>query len=235
MWETGSRSLCFSETFRMKRVFCVGYREWALRIYKKVQDETNNILIISKEFDEKIHIDLLEDFKPDYILFYGWSDFVPSAVTSRYKCLMLHPSRLPKYRGGSPLQNQIIRGVEKSAVTIFEMNDIMDGGRIYKQVDLSLEGDISDIFKRIERIGVAATKDILVGDYCAETQDESEASAFKRRRPSESEITIEEIRSCSAKYLHDKIRMLTDPYPNAFIRTSDGKKLLITASRIESS
>ena len=28
---------------------------------------------------------------------------------------MLHPSPLPKYRGGSPIQNQIINGEKKSA------------------------------------------------------------------------------------------------------------------------
>ena len=46
---------------------------------------------------------------------------------------MLHPSPLPKFRGGSPIQNQIIRGEKISAVTIFKINKIIDGGDIYFQ------------------------------------------------------------------------------------------------------
>ena len=46
---------------------------------------------------------------------------------------MLHPSPLPKFRGGSPIQNQIIRGKKISAVTIFKINKIIDGGDIYFQ------------------------------------------------------------------------------------------------------
>ena len=46
---------------------------------------------------------------------------------------MLHPSPLPKYRGGSPIQNQIIRGVVDSMVTIFVMNDKIDAGDIIAQ------------------------------------------------------------------------------------------------------
>jgi len=218
----------------MKRVFCVGYREWALRIYKAVQDETDNIVIISRDFNAEKQKGLLEDFKPDYILFFGWSDYVPEEITSNYRCLMLHPSRLPEYREGSPLQNQIINGVKESAVTIFEMNDIMDGGDIYKQVPLSLEGNICDIFQRIEDSGIIATKEILAGDFQAKAQDECASSVYKRRTPKESEITLGELKTCSAEYLHNKIRMLTDPYPNAFIRMTDGRKLVITATRIES-
>ena len=43
---------------------------------------------------------------------------------------MLHPSPLPKFRGGSPIQNQIIRNKKKSMVTIFRINNILDGGDI---------------------------------------------------------------------------------------------------------
>ena len=36
-----------------------------------------------------------------------------------------------------------------------------------------------------------------------------------------------------AEYLYNKIRMLANPYPNAFIRTADGKKLMITSAHIQ--
>ena len=46
---------------------------------------------------------------------------------------MLHPSKLPLFAGGSPLQNQIIRNVKQSAVTLFIMNEKIDQGNIIAQ------------------------------------------------------------------------------------------------------
>ena len=48
-----------------------------------------------------------------------------------------------------------------------------------------------------------------------------------------SEITLNELTTMPSTYLHDKIRMLQDPYPSAYIRTSDGKKLYIHKSSVQ--
>ena len=37
---------------------------------------------------------------------------------------------LPKFRGGSPIQNQIIRGITKSKISAFRVNSVIDGGDI---------------------------------------------------------------------------------------------------------
>ena len=145
---------------------------------------------------------------------------------------MLHPSPLPKYRGGSPLQNQIIAGETSSAVTLFIMNEELDAGDIIAQEEISLEGHLDEIFARITEVGLRLTLDILKNGYQRIPQDHSQASYCKRRKPEESEITLEEITNSSARYLYDKIRMLEDPYPNAFIRTADGMRLLIKRAEI---
>ena len=54
----------------------------------------------------------------------------------------------------------------------------------------------------------------------------------KRRKPQQSEITLREFKFSNANYLYNKIRMLQDPYPNAFIKTIDGKKLYIQKASI---
>ena len=140
---------------------------------------------------------------------------------------MLHPSDLPKYRGGSPIQNQIINYVKKSAVTIFKINKDIDGGPILKKHFLSLTGDISEIFLRLEKIGSKLTNEIIKGDYKLRKQNLKKTKIYKRLKPSQSEITIKELLSKNANYLHNKIRMLNDPYPNAFIRTKDKKKIYL--------
>ena len=64
-------------------------------------------------------------------------------------------------------------------------------------------------------------------------QEEEEASIFSRRTPKQSEITLEELQKQPASYLYNKVRMLQDPYPSAYIMTADKKKLLIHDVSIE--
>ncbi len=214
------------------RIACVGYRDWALGIYDALaKDSAHEFLIIRREQD--FSEQALDDFKPDWVLFYGWSQYVPSRIYHRYCCLMLHPSPLPLYRGGSPIQNQIINGEKQSKVTIFIMAEEMDAGDIVAQDDLSLEGSLDEIFMRIQDSGIRLTQQLLRDGLKPAAQDHARATHFPRRKPTQSEITHEELATASAEYLYNKIRMLGDPYPNAFIRTADGKKLLIKAAAVE--
>jgi methionyl-tRNA formyltransferase len=214
------------------RIACIGYREWALNIYDALVEKTDDTFLLFRsksEFNESS----LRDFKPDLILFYGWSWIVPEKLLNDYKCLMLHPSPLPKYRGGSPIQNQIIDGKKNSKVSIFVMNSQIDSGDIISQGDISLEGTLGNIFQQIENVGIKLTLEIIENGFKAKPQNHNEATYFNRRKKADSEITLEEITNKSSEFLYNKIRMLADPYPNAFIKTKDGKKLVILSAKIE--
>lgn len=214
-------------------IACITYRDWALDIYEKVQEiynDKHNFLMWRKKDDFDAF--QLKEFKPDLILWYGWSWMVDETFVNNYESVMLHPSPLPKYRGGSPIQNQIINGEKIGAVTLFKMNEELDKGDIYQQLPMSLTGSLDDIFRRISDLGFAATCDIINNNYTLRTQDESKSSYYKRRSAIDSEITLEELKTKSAEYLYNKIRMLNDPYPNAFIKTFDGEKLYIIKSKI---
>ncbi len=214
----------------MKKILCITYRSWATEIYNSLFRSFPNhdfkIINDKSDFNESI----IYEFNPDIILWYGWSWIVPDKILEKYTSLCLHPSPLPKYRGGSPIQNQIINGEEYSAVTIFKMAKGLDDGDIISQSTFSLEGDITEIFKRISDIGFASTYDIIDKGFSLKEQDHKQATIFKRRKPSDSEITIDEIKNNTAEYLYNKIRMLTDPYPNAYIKCKDGTKLFLTKS-----
>lgn len=195
-----------------------GYRPWAIQIFQNLKKyRTWKITDISEA---------------DVVLYYGWSEIIPKEVYRDKLCLILHPSPLPRYRGGSPLQHQIINGEEKSAVTICEVTDKLDAGQIYSQVAFSLIGTLDEIFERIIEIGTIETVKILTdiedGNAYSYSQDETEATTYKRRKPQESEIKD----FSSAKKLHNLIRALTNPYPNAFIKCKDGKKLYLTGSHL---
>lgn len=216
------------------KIACIGYRSWALSIYAKIQHEfPDHDFLVQGSRDEFSESEIY-CFEPSIILFYGWSDIIKSSLITQYTCLMLHPSPLPKYRGGSPIQNQIIRGETESAVTIFVMDDGIDTGPIVRQESLSLEGSLKDIFSRIEAIGYSLTKDILQNGLNSKEQDHTAATHFNRLTPDKSELTLEELENQSALYLSNKIRMLQDPYPNPYIKTKDGKKLVIKQVEIKS-
>lgn len=209
-------------------ILCVGYRNWALRIYDKLASSYRggNIFIIRNK--ETYNEEIISKYNPDVILFYGWSFYISKNIFSKYKCVMLHPSKLPKYRGGSPIQNQVMAGETASAVSLFLIAEGIDSGDILFQKDISLEGELSDIFNRMVEIGYEGTLEILNNNLkVLFEQDNEKATYCRRRKEEESEITIDELIGKSSTYLFNKIRMLADPYPNAFFKTFDGKKLVI--------
>ena len=214
------------------KIACVGYRKWAIQIYDKLQKIKKHKFLIITNFEDftenKIH-----EFKPDYVLFYGWSWKVSDNLISQYTCLMLHPSDLPLYRGGSPIQNQIINGIKETKVTIIKMNEKIDAGDIVGKRNLNLQGSLDQVFNRIFHAGFDITKDFLENGITYVKQDEQRATYYKRRNPADSEITLEELKTKNADYLYNKIRMLADPYPNAFIRTSDKKIIILKNVEIE--
>ncbi len=212
-----------------KKFLYFGYRDWAFKIYD----------FLRKDF----HIDFRS--RKDYsgldgynaVLFYGWSWIVPNDIVENKTCVCLHSSPLPKYRGGSPLQNQIINGEKIGAVTLFQMDKGVDTGKIYYQKEISLEGNLSEIFERIICVGTDLSRRLL-GDFEKNTviqfeQDESEATTYKRRKPEQSELKPTDLERMTAEQIHNLVRALQDPYPNAFITGADGKKVFITQTKLE--
>ena len=165
-------------------------------------------------------------------LFYGWSWMVPDALTRSLDCLCLHPSILPKYRGGTPFQHQILNGETEGGLTIFKMTDVLDGGPILQQRQFSLLGTLREIFERVVDSGTEATLQIIrqyeEGDVTMTPQANLGLNPpYKRRKPSESELTLEQLAAMSARDFYNFVRALDDPFPNCFIRLSQDEKLLV--------
>lgn len=212
------------------KILCCTYRTWADDIYDNIQklyiNDHEFVRVKSKkEFDE-INMDNLN---PDLILWYGWSWNIPADIYTNYFSVMLHPSKLPKYRGGSPIQNQIINGECISAVTLFKISKNMDAGPIINQSPLYLLGDLDDIFDRIIAIGTSLTIELLENypDNNLIKQNEQNSTSYTRRTPNQSEIIPSDFEQYTAKELHNKIRALQDPYPNAYIKCKNNEKLYL--------
>tara|TARA_Y100000361_G_C11101588_1_gene312235 strand:+ start:346 stop:1008 length:663 start_codon:yes stop_codon:yes gene_type:complete len=216
----------------MKKILICGYRDWAYDIFKNIEltfDGQKELVYI----DETEDFDLLVDkINPEIIFFIGWSWIIDEKIIKKYKCICLHPSPLPKYRGGSPLQHQILNGEQESAVTLFQMDTGIDTGDILYQEKFSLDGDLSQIFLRIVKLGSDGVSKIIENDYQIKKQNNQKATSFKRRKSKQSEITITDLKKYTAKQIHNKIRALQEPYPNAFIKCKDGSKLFLLKSKV---
>lgn len=225
---------------RMKIGFVI-YRDWALQIVenllvilKPIQCLIGLEVFIINTNDELNLIDLEE---VDLLFFIGWSSFVPKKIHNKLLCIGLHPSSLPKYRGGSPIQNQIIEGVLNSSLSFYIMSASVDEGNVITQVPFSLEGNLHEIFNRIVELSPSIIFKIILeyfftGRIDAAKQDESKATYCYRRKPEMSEIKIDDFSNYTALDLHNKIRALQEPYPNAFVKCKDGTKLYLTESKI---
>ena len=146
---------------------------------------------------------------------------------------------LPKDRGGSPLQHQIINGEEEIGVTLFKMDEHLDKGDILFQQAISISNadNLSDLYNKISSVGYKGVR-WIVECLCKDIkiklqpQDSSKRSYFKRRTPKMSEIKIDDFKNLTATNIHNKVRSLQDPYPNAYIVCKDNTKLYITNTRI---
>ncbi len=216
------------------KILLFAYRNWARVLAKMVTDVREDLII--ETLDVRTSKEDIDKFKPDLIFFIGWSWIIPKEIVDNYYCVCLHPSPLPKYRGGTPLQHQIIRGEKVSAVTLFKMTEELDKGPIVYQAPFSLEGQMDDIFAAITNVGfngiTQVIKDHESGNIVENPQIESEATYFKRRTPDMSEITVRDLTTLTAEDIYNKVRALADPYPNAYIMCR-GKKLYLKETSID--
>jgi len=205
----------------MTIIFCA-YRKWALALYDQLLKKHKKMRLITSP--KKLTYGFVKKVNPEYIFFPDWSWKIPSEIVNNFKCICIHESPLPKFRGGSPLQNQIIRGITKTKSTAFLMTEKLDDGDILLQKSLSLNGSINEIFNRMEKNDYNIINKIIQGKFKTKKQT-GKPTFYKRRTPNDSELKT---LNHSKKFLYNFIRMLEEPYPNAFIKI--GKKKIVFKS-----
>lgn len=162
----------------------------------------------------------LKEISPDYIFFIHWREKVLERIYNKYECVCFHMTDVPYGRGGSPLQNLIIRGHENTFMTALKMTGDMDAGPVYLKRKMGLDGTAEQIYRSAASLSWEMI-DEIVRTAPVPVEQEGEVVVFKRRTPDGSEIPG----GLSSKELYDYIRMLDAPgYPKAFV-VKDGFRL----------
>jgi methionyl-tRNA formyltransferase len=159
----------------------------------------------------------LNEIKPRYVVFPHWSWKIPADVFESFECIIFHMTDVPFGRGGSPLQNLIVRGFRDTKLTALRCVAEMDAGDVYMKRDLSLEGSAEQILRRAADL----TEEMILAilrDNPAPVAQTGEITRFRRRTLQDGDIAG----LGDLGQVYNYIRMLdAEGYPPAFLEIGE--------------
>jgi len=195
-------------------------KKWSEALFKALRNQykdRSEWLLINKK--EEFSLERLVGINPQKIFIPHWSYIISREIFEKYVCIVFHMTDLPFGRGGSPLQNLIVRGFSETKISAIRVCEGIDTGDIYLKETLSLEGTAREIFERAQPIICKMIKAIIDDEIIPRPQVGIPVN-FKRRKQNEGDIGLLE----ELNQVYDFIRMLDcEGYPNAFIETKNFK------------
>lgn len=186
----------------------------------------NNLQVLFPK-DEFVHISSQEDFifehikeiNPSKIFIPHWSYIIPENIWGNFECIVFHMTDLPYGRGGSPLQNLIVRGHKETKISALRVERGLDTGDVYMKKPLSLYGSAEEIYMRASGIIETMIEEIIQTNPKPQKQT-GEPVEFKRRKVADSDISgLNDLDT-----IYDYIRMLdAEGYPKACLTIGNVK------------
>lgn len=175
---------------------------------------------------EELTVAGLERFDPAYVFFPHWSWRIPDEILSSRECVIFHMTDLPYGRGGSPLQNLIVRKVEVTQLSALRCSTEIDAGPVYLKMPLSTLGSAEEVFLRAAKLMLPMIVRIAREKIQPRTQI-GDPVTFDRRRPEQGNL----IDAPDLTGVHDLIRMLdAEGYPQAFVEVGPLRMTFTRAS-----
>ena len=176
----------------------------------------------------KEHVDDVLRYEPELILTCAYGQFVPVRILEypRYGCINIHPSLLPKYRGGAPIHHAVMGGETETGVSLIQMTKAMDAGDIYARVTTPLGKDetMAELNERLLVLSKQLVKDHLedyiAGKLVGQPQDDNKVILGLNITKEEEKVqfAVENVQT-----LYNHIRGLIDwPMPYGVV---DGKRM----------
>ncbi len=203
----------------------IGRKGELLKVPTKVVAEQYNIPVFQPVKIRKDY-EFIKELKPDLILTIAYGQIVPQGLLDipQYGCLNLHGSLLPKYRGAAPIQYALINNEKVSGMTLMEMIDKMDAGKMYakQEVIIDEEDNSTSLFIKMGDAACALIKNALPqyleGKLVGEEQDENLVTFCPTIKPEQEKLNLQ----LSIKELFGWIRGLSDT-PGAYLYLNETK------------
>lgn len=198
----------------MNRYVVVSNKDWQIQLLQQTLHLKNAewYFICDKSELSKAKIATIQ---PQKIFFIHWSHKIDSSIFEGYECILFHMTDLPLGRGGSPLQNLIVRGFKETKISAIKVVEELDAGDIYLKKNLDLNGTAREIFQRATLTISNMILEIIDSNPVPFPQSGS-IEIFKRRKPEDGDLKS----ITNETTIFDFIRMLDgEGYPRAFIET----------------
>ena len=194
------------------------------------------VAIDTDDINDPATLDRIGELQPDFLFTLGWSQMFGTELLALPKEFVIgsHPAPLPQMRGRAPISWTILEGHQKSAATLFRMDQGVDSGPILIQKWF----DVPPRCYAMELYQLAAEhlRDAFVELYRAfeagtvkqDPQDHSCASYRGKRTPADGHVDFRE----PAEKIDALIRAVSHPYPGAYAYRSD-RKVQIWKSSLE--
>ncbi len=146
--------------------------------------------------------------------------------------LNLHAGPLPKYRGGSPLNWQLINGEKNIGISIIKMKEGIDNGNIIESeyFERNQNDTIADLHKKANQIfpflTIKAIQKLLDG-FNGFVQEESKAIYWHQRNDEDGFLNLKKNSTDILLF----IKALTHPYKGAWTYYNDTKLRIYSAEK----
>jgi methionyl-tRNA formyltransferase len=172
----------------------------------------------------------LAGFHPDVIVVAAFGQILPRSVLEipAYRCLNIHPSLLPEFRGASPVATAILAGGEFTGVSIMLMGRGMDTGPVLAraQIPIAAQDTTGSLTAKLSLIAAQLLLEILPswlrGEFTPRPQDEAKATYSSLLSKQGGEIDW----NLSAVDIWRQVRAF-HPWPGCYTRWQ-GRQLKIT-------
>lgn len=182
-------------------------------------------------------LEILKETNPDVVIVVAYGKILPKDFLefSKYGCINIHGSILPKYRGAAPIQRCVLDGEEYAGVTAMQMDVGLDTGDmlLVEKTRIGENETSGELFDRLADMGaqlLIKTLDKLQKDELKpEKQNDEESTYASMLDKSMSPVDWNN----SAQQVHNQIRGL-DPWPVA-LTVYNGKTLKLFRSYLTDS
>ena len=203
----------------MDNIIIATIKEWNFNNYylleKKYKNRYNFHLITIKE---EMKYEIIKKINPKYIFFPHWSWIIKKEIFQEFNCVLFHMTDLPFGRGGSPLQNLIVREKYNTKISAIKVDGGLDTGDVYLKENFNISiGSAEENFINLSNIIFGKMIPDFLNYNLVPIKQMGDITIFKRRKPIESNIKT--LKLMSIPKLYDFIRMLdAEDYPKAYIQ-----------------
>ncbi|MDR6786153.1 methionyl-tRNA formyltransferase [Pedobacter africanus] len=172
----------------------------------------------------------------DWLFIIGWSQIAGKEVLDAPNrgAIGMHPTLLPEGRGRAAIPWAILKGLDKTGVTMFKLDTGVDTGDIMGvyEISLSKETTATELYGKVNdahQFLIEKVWDDLVTDRLElRKQNDALASYWEGRRPEDGQLN----NSMTMGEAACLVRATTFPYPGAFFTTED-KKIIVWSGDVQ--